>query len=335
MGFFAVDFSVLVFSTQKNSRSGLNLTAKKHHYIPQFYLKRFADPLASQGRGKPVLWVYEKGKPIRSATPENEAHQNYFYAFGGKTGKQRSVEEVLAEIESEIAPLFERLDDPSYFFPADVKGRLAFFLALMFFRVPTGRSCIDELTERALAQDEDQFKKDCEVILGKTESSGSIEQLRQAFLSEQSQPKPSRGLNLERMFQAAEQLTPYLHALPWQILCTDGHAAFLTSDNPIFTVLPCEPGKAGLGAGFGRPGVEIYFPLGSKHCLRITSNQRAGRVPLEGRRVRLINKTLMMFARRFLYASEKSSKIEDLFTRIGCQIVYGKNAFLPEPSTVV
>ena len=56
-----------------------------------------------------------------------------------------------------------------------------------------------------------------------------------------------------------------------EILYSPQGSVFLTSDSPVFTVLPDAAQKtAYFGTGFGWPGVEVYFPLNKRACLRLT-----------------------------------------------------------------
>jgi len=113
--------------------------SKAHHYVPQFYLKGFADPTRSAQSGKVLLWVYEKGKIPRLSTPRQEAHENNFYTFEDDSGQRFSIEPYFARLESEVAPVLRKADDLDYFFSDEEKSLMAYFIALLFLRGPTGR----------------------------------------------------------------------------------------------------------------------------------------------------------------------------------------------------
>ena len=289
-----------------------------------------------------MLWVYEKGKAPRASTPREEAHENYYYTYQDESGTQKTVEEKFAEIESEIAPVFTKLDDRRYFFSPEEKESMAIFLALMFTRVPMGRDFIDRLyasvtREQVLkvAQDESNFNTVYESYCRDEERSPSraeMEKIRKFALSGKYQvTQESRGWNIAKIFQVALTTAPLLLQLNWRVLHSDSENTFVTSDNPLFTIRREDPAYAVLGCGFGMPGVEAYFPFGPRSCLRMTKLQEEGTALIPGRKVRFINKALMPCARRFLYAQEKSDKLADLFTKNGCKLVYGVNAFAPPP----
>ncbi len=287
---------------------------KKQHYIPQFYLARFAD--ARSARGKQVIWVYENGKAPRPSTPREEAHQNYYYVYEDESGNQKSVEEKFAEIESVIAPLFSELDDRRYFFSPEEKESMAVFLALMFTRVPMGRESIDRLSVRItreeilkVARHEGNFNEVYESYCrdeGRAHSRAEMEKIRTFILSgEYEVTQESRGWNIAKIFQGALTTAPLLLDLNWRVLHSDSENTFVTSDNPLFTLRHEGPNYATLGFGFGMTGVEVYFPLGPRCCLRMTRQQREGTTLVNGRKVRFINKVLMPCARRFLYSQDK------------------------------
>jgi hypothetical protein len=141
----------------------------------------------------------------------------------------------------------------------------------------------------------------------------------------------SRGWNIAQMFNLVQTIAPILLESNWTILRTVSENAFPTSDNPLFTLRRVEPRKITLGHGFEVSGVEVYFPLGPASCLRIAKHQREGIAIISGSEVREISKSLMPAAHRYLYAREKSEKLASLFTKHGCKLIYGVNAFAPHP----
>ena len=313
---------------------------KKNHYLPQFYLSRFADIQQSRKGGKPVIWVYEKDKSARMASPRNEAHENYFYSYEDESGATHSIEDHLARIESVIAPMVRRLDESGYLPSVEERAELAGFVALTFMRGPAARGFLDALASRLMrktaedrAKDEVQFAKDYDAVFGTKPTSVSKEELRSSILSgEYELRQGSRGFNLKMMMEATIWITQALREYDWQILESDPGDIFLTTDVPVITVLPDGAGRATFGVGFGMPGVEVLFPVGTNICLKLAAHQGNGRFRVPGAMVRQINKLEMACARRFVYASERSTALEKLFSKMGCKVVYGENALLPNPA---
>ena len=137
------------------------------------------------------------------------------------------------------------------------------------------------------------------------------------------------------MFEGVPVISGILRKKAWEVLISEGDNRFCTSDFPIVTILPDKPGQAGgatIGAGFGMPGVEVFFPITKRTCLMLRDRARCRERLVLGKMVREINKFLMVGARRSIYACEKNTAMEKLFNRIGCKSVPGENAFMRDPS---
>ncbi len=303
-----------------------------HHFVPVFYLNGFADPRILERERKRVIWVYEQRKTIRKSTPENEARKKDFYIH-----ERGSLEKALSKMEGIIGPIFRKLQHEQYFVTESEKGELAQFVGLMFFRGPSGRQCIDKLSGLAMkeiakemAQDETGFNERYKRAFGSNKPAMSAEQMREAFLKGDFEiEQRSAGHNLKLMLLFAADLGELFASCNWQILRAPADQLFLTTDNPIASVRPDGLGHATLGVGFALPGTEVLFPLNARSCLRMKRGITDGVLQLTPQRVRLRNKTFMACARRFAYAPERSLSLKRLFDRVGCQLSYLENAFVP------
>jgi len=312
---------------------------RAHHYVPVFYLKGFTSP-----KDREYLWVYEQGKPVRKSKPINEAHERDFYTYEDEDGKRRDLEQPLSGIESETAPLLRAMDDGYHRLHADDFEGLTIFMALMWVRGPFGRDLMNQLSLQSMktvvqeyARDGEKFQRIYDDVVkeyGHTDV--SAEELRNSILNRDwKYEQKSPGYTLHKMFVGVPIISGILQKKDWQVLISEGDDYFCTSDFPVVNILPDKPGQAGqatIGTGFGMPGVEIFFPLTRRRCLLLKDETRHSSKVLPGRMVREINKVLMVGARRFIYACEKSSAMEKLFNKIGCKSVPGKNAFMRDPA---
>jgi hypothetical protein len=253
------------------------------------------------------------------------------------------LEELLSNIESAVAPLFRAIQDGYHEFHLDDWEGLTYFMALMWLRGPTGRDFVNELYEQSTefamkkqADNPDEFATFYKRFL---ESSGTktkvtAEELREFILSGSGKiEQKNYGFTLKLMFEGVPRISSILKKKRWTVLMSTNDQFFCTSDHPVLTYLPDTPGRHGggtIGAGFEWPGVEIYFPLNRRRCLVLGNRARNNARQIPGGHVREINKSMMVGARRFLYAAEKNAAMENLFNKIGCKSVPGKTAFLRE-----
>lgn len=79
---------------------------KKHHYVPQMLLRRFAD-----ADGK--LWYFDKripGKTVRSATPDKIFYQKHLYSILERDGtKNTSLESAFSRIEGASNAIIQKI----------------------------------------------------------------------------------------------------------------------------------------------------------------------------------------------------------------------------------
>jgi hypothetical protein len=311
---------------------------RAHHYIPVFYLKGFTSLLP---KDKGYLWVYEKDKPVRKSKPLNEAHERDFYAFTNEEGVRQELETKLSQVESLLAPLFQAIEDGYHnFLPEDFEG-LATFMALLWVRGPFGRDLVERLSLETMkfatkeyAQDEARFKAKYKKFLEEsgTQTNLSAEEMRSFILSDDWEiSQESYGYTLRRMFEGWPKVTSLLLKKSWDVLVAERDHFFCTSDFPVVTILHEAGGVATIGAGFGMPGVQVYFPLNKRMCLALRDSGKRTRRLVRGGIVHEINKFLMVGARRFVYNCEKNMSMQKLFSKIGCRSIPGVNAFMREP----
>lgn len=308
----------------------------KHHFVPRCYLERFRDFQAFERDCKSVLWVYERNRQVRKSSPKNEARASDYYAVDLDGRKNYRFEEIIGEVEASACAILPKCESPEFFFSAEDKLTMAEFVALSFTRVPIARQFSEELMSKIIedtrgnsAPGTERFQKEYESIKQRCgESDLSVAdylQARERVIKEFE--KPGSVHRLREMFRLTARLTGYIYQLHWQLWRSDSDQLFLTSDNPVVTVRQ-GPGISQIGVGFGKPDVQVHFPLTARCALFMNANQREGGVGIGSQDVREFNKRVIMCARQFVYAPWKSTTISKLFDRIGGRVVYGETAFV-------
>jgi len=306
---------------------------KAQHYIPKFYLKGFTD---KQG----VLWVFEKFKAVRPSKPKEEAHRPDYYTHTERGERNDDAEDALKVIESKVAPVIRKLANPQYDLTPENASSLILFVAIMFARVPSWRENVDKIIGKVmkdghlkLAQDKERFHKSCadmEKVTGKPLKL-DYEELRQYVLKGEFEVvQASKAYNLRSMFECAFMLAAELGNFSYQVYYPPEGKVFVTSDSPVFTVQPDRSGRATIGVGVSRPGVEVCFPLNKKACLMLKRAAEPARVFIKESAVNLINKVTMATATQYLYTSEGHRRLARLFNQNGCKVRPGKESYLPE-----
>lgn len=307
---------------------------KAQHYIPQFYLRGFTD---KQGN----LWVYERFRPMKKSKPKLEAHELDYYTHDEQGERDETAEDVLQGMESRVAPIIKGLANRQYTLSPENAAHLIIFAVFMFTRVPSWREHIDnfaaELIRRhqlRIAGDKEKFNVMCE-SLEKTQGHAlgiDREQLRQYVLKGEYQiTQGSKAYNLGRMFKSGFSILEEVQNWGYQGLYAPDDVFFMTSDSPVYTVLPDGKGEVGIGMGFGWPGVELIFPLNKKTCLRMKKGITPKGRLISKKYVDAINLITMTTAAHHLYSSQGYKRIARLFDERGCKVKAGKNSFMSKP----
>lgn len=82
---------------------------RRHHFLPQFYLRGFVDPRTPPGHA-PFVWLRDLATgDVRKRSPKNVAVESGYYALDTHSGPDYdSVEAELSEMESDAAMALRR-----------------------------------------------------------------------------------------------------------------------------------------------------------------------------------------------------------------------------------
>src|ERR1700754_2809381 len=101
--------------------------SRRHHYLPQMYLRGFADE-AEQ------VWVFDRKENtfLHQGILNTAVKKNFYTAVGPDGKKTDAVEQMLANIvESPMKRIIERLDRKNLNWEGEDRAVLALFVALL------------------------------------------------------------------------------------------------------------------------------------------------------------------------------------------------------------
>jgi Protein of unknown function (DUF4238) len=297
---------------------------RKEHIVPQMLLSRFVAP---DGR----LWVYTKGKPPRPSKPENECVERDFFEFelrGKKT--QNGYENWLSQIEGDAVPVLEAIVLRRQISSRDAEV-WATFVAALFGRTRKVRAQISE----GMAQ---KFRE-------QTENSNFVRELQYALLQRGElhyAEDLKRAIDERRAEMDASPSYYHVSALPnrvgiiaqslltraWHTIEAPLDHCFLISDCPVVTY-EVRDGRPYPGAGFGGENTAVLLPVGPKHLFVASPHHFKWNLVASPSGVRNINRLIVQFAHRNVYASFESEGVRALVDAEIDKILFGRNAFLP------
>ena len=278
------------------------------HYLPQVYLKGFAEPGG-------YVWRYDrldascKRLPLRVIGAEND-----LYSIQDGGGISQALEtELFCPIDGSFSPMLRKLENGESL-PVDEFEDLAIFVAYLMVRTP---ECIRE-TELRLRQLDTQVGGMNDTVKYYTEDPRPPEAQRSdSFLltSEQSaQVSKTRGEGhmrnevLKALVGGGMQIAHALLDLEWSFLSAPIGRSFIVGDAP-FAIVPPRSHNTDLeGVGPLTPGAATFVPLSSGLCARITNS--ASGIParrlVDGATVRAVNSCQMMNSERYLFAPSEA-----------------------------
>lgn len=233
---------------------------RRHHYVPQFYLKRFADT-----RGKIVQVRREDGKLVATSTVGKTAASNDFYTVELDDGaKSQEIEKFLSKLEADAAPIIEAMVSGNL--PEnEAREHLAIFLALQMNRGHDVRDleqqAMTAITRMILRVAPPEYIRETLREKGIEIDDDRIAAMKTADVT----VTPRQNRSVEMMLRMAVELAPHFLALTWHIVRFE-RPMLLTSDRPVTLWRrpsgPNDPYGVGIATA-----EEIHFPISPKMSL--------------------------------------------------------------------
>lgn len=240
--------------------------AKRHHTVPQFYLRGFSsnDQLATVRLPGEHRFV----QSVRKAAAEMN-----FYAVDGHEDGPDAFEKLLSSIEGEAARVFGVIAGGVWPLGPEDRGTLAYFIALQAVRGPEQRRNMEHLAAR-VARLEIGYSGRANVAdwVQRNRGFSVSEEQAEVIWQEATRPEgpPIRFhpvAHIEQMVELSEALLPYIVGRPWTLVRFDKRS-LVTCDTPVGLV-PHDDHEPWAGLGF-MTAWGITYPLTRKLGMLMT-----------------------------------------------------------------
>jgi hypothetical protein len=296
------------------------MSAKKHHYVPMFYQRGFADAAC-------LIWRYDRlRREYKQLPPKVNCREEDLYAVRAEDGTwDRRIEtDVLSPIDGAAAKVIQALT-PGTVLTRKQTRELVMFIALQHTRLPSFGKAARQMAEATM----NEWMRMCfgtleraEDVLKQYERETGIRtidatSMMDAVVNRRIKAKANEKVFIENMFKIANELGLRLEESGWVILIAPDATAFVVRDDPFVPVPP--QGAVLSGMGFGVPGTVCYFPLTKRMCLKTIPGE-CGLVyqNIDSRAVRTINHNIAAHSERFIMA-ENRVHLESVVIRSGCE----------------
>jgi hypothetical protein len=238
---------------------------KRHHYIPQFFLKYFSQDQAN-------LWSFDRvKKEYRYQDTRKIASENKFYTYTVK-GKEENLEDLFGMIEGMAKPILDKLLQKTNITMQE-KADFSMFLAALRVRIPDFKKWSEEGGEK-------MYKKYNKIVFsnrkyveemikksGKTVSKKEVDELIDFATNESRYTvKFPPGYWIGTMLKLSLDVANIFIDSNWDIYHFNKQYALVTSDNPVVLVPP-KNYHPFYGYGLATPGTVKVISISSSVCL--------------------------------------------------------------------
>jgi hypothetical protein len=285
------------------------MVARRHHYIPKFYLKGFA---VARKRSRQLIVFDKESCTTFPAATDNVAVEMDFNRVEIEGYPPDVVEKEMSKFETEAAAALERIVAAKSIRQTEDRSYLLNLIGLLAVRNPRHRERWRDFQERiakrimslatatperwasqvARAQAAGYMSKDADTDYTK---------LRKFLKEEQYKIRVGTESHIRNELEAHEAILPYLFKRKWALLkCESNSGGFVTSDHPVCLY----PKKRGLRAGHKTPETEIVFPICSRLAMVGAFEIEDHEIDAPEELVAAVNGTVIQFAGGRVFARD-------------------------------
>lgn len=208
--------------------------AKRHHHVPQFYLRGFAD-------GEQITTVRLPGDKRYTSSVRKTAAENGFYAVPGHQDGPDVFEKILGDAEGEASVVFKKLEAGTWPLVLDDRVTLASFIALQVARGPEQRRNMQHLQAQIArlevgAVGKAGVKGWAKRKLGLDLDDAAAELVWNQATGPEGPPVQVSALShIRQMGEMVQGLVKYIAGRPWTLVRFDKRS-LITSDTPVALV---------------------------------------------------------------------------------------------------
>jgi hypothetical protein len=289
-------------------------TARKHHFLPQFYLKGFA-----KQKGKVWQTCALDLKEKRQFTPniDSVAAVRDFNRIDAEGLAPDALEQAMSSLETRFADVFTEMSKHQSIPTGENFIVLLNFIALGAARNPQFRNQLESMHDkmgRMAAQSLTADKKTWDNITAKAKAKGlklddsvSFEDIKKFVDSNAYDVKISTLWRLDLELTAVDAVLQTLPLRKWTIIRTQDEAGdFICCDRPVSLRWNSEVKERPLfGPGFGTLKTILIIPISHKLALLGTFESGGGAIVADRNKIAAINAATLAMADRQIYSREQ------------------------------
>jgi len=264
---------------------------KRQHYVPQCYLREWADPRTSKNN-EPCVWIFDKdGKNRRKDKVRNVLAVNDFYTLKIKGQKDYSIEETLGNLESKYAQIFRDKIKKHLPLAEEEHVNLCAFVSAMLQRTLRHKDNLEQFIDELITR---------------------MEELEKAHDAEPRKSKELRDFkdNIHKIgvVQSVPEIAELLFQMRVAFLCSEKGSTFITSDDPCNLFNPDLQWQSFYQPGLSQRNVQLTLPLSPEIMLCLSWSNLGGYIWWNRRQVEEVNRMIRGFCYKYFISHTSKAK---------------------------
>jgi Protein of unknown function (DUF4238) len=287
--------------------------ARKHHYIPQCYLKGFA-----RHRNNPKLFVVDgRTKKAFSTIPANVAAVRDFHTIDVEGLPPDALENNLSKFEGDLSPALERIIAARSIQDETDRAYLFNLVGLIAVKNPRRRENFRGFQERVLKMVMDlatATPERWESQVRQAKAAGFLdentpvnyEQMRDFVVRDQFTINMPPGSHVGLELNSVDTVLPLIFGRKWALLrAPPKTTGFVTSDHPV-CLMQADPQQRGNGLpfGYGTPRTQIVFPISNELAMLGAFEIAEDEMDADELFIAQVNGSIILHADRQIYARD-------------------------------
>ena len=280
----------------------MNNEPKKHHYLPQSYLKGFQ---IGDNKKNPKVFTYEKNNleksPFVSAIKDTACIKDYHTVKIDNKIDRETVESVFSDIENMIIKDIRTVINNKYI---DRNSRITLAMTILFFkeRVPQNMEMLKKFLLRTIEKiAEENFKKNNMGLQGSFRDNYKIK------------INNNYPLYLLSKTVFSEEKIMYFSNMTFSLLKAPENNYFVCSDTPVSYYVP--ENKSMRGVGLSHPELQIFLPLNKSYGLLCSHNKISEYEELSIEELNEYNRRTVITAEQYIFSNNNSEKLKELIIK--------------------
>ena len=205
-------------------------TSRRHHTVPKFYLRGFAE-------GETVLTVALPGHRRYKQSVNDASVETDFYALPGHEAGDDVFEKALSSVEAAAGAVLKKVSSGMWPLGERDRTTLSYYIALQAARTQSQRRTADSLAAQIMRLDiglggQARFRDRLQSRVGEL-GEGRLDELWKQSVRPEGPPiRISNARFTEQIRSTAESIVPYLVGRPWTLVRFDKRS-LVTSDAPV------------------------------------------------------------------------------------------------------